>query len=91
VDTNAVSLGDVKIVNDDDPFNASTVYTSVFTNKVSPEVAYNRIQGTNIVQNVFPMTKPEARWIGLKISGLAADDALKVFGFFLAYKSLGGR
>jgi hypothetical protein len=91
VDTNAVSLSDVLLTSDDDPFNASTPYTSVFVNRVSPEVAYNRKQGVNIVQNAFPMTQPEARWIGLKIKGLQADDGLKIFGFFLAYKSLGGR
>jgi len=91
VDTNAVGLGDVALCSDDDPLNASTPYVSVFANKVGPEVAYNRLQGVNLVQSIFPMSKPEARWIGLKITGQQADDALKIYTFVLAYKTLGGR
>lgn len=91
VDTNNITLADVAICSDDDPLNPATVYTSVFPNMVGPDVAFNRAQGSNLVQNVFPMTSPEARWIGIKISGQTADDALKIYDFFLVYKGLGGR
>ncbi len=91
VDSNAVTLKDVALCSDDDPFNASTPYVSVFGNAVSPTVAYNRLQGVNLVQHPFPMTRPEARWIGIKITGQTADDDLKVYTFFLSYKTLGGR
>lgn len=91
VDTNAITLRDVLLCSDDDPFNAATPYTSVFTNKVSPSVAYNRPQGLNLVQSVFPMTKPEAHWIGMKIIGQTADDDLKIYTVVLSYKTLGGR
>jgi hypothetical protein len=91
VDTNNVGLGDVLICSDDDPLNSSTVYTSIFNNQQSPSVAYNRGQGANLVQNVYPLVQPEARWIGIRIKGQNADDALKMYSFFLAYKSVGGR
>jgi hypothetical protein len=91
IDTNSLPLADVQICSDDDPLNPATAYTSIFTNQVSPEKAYNRYQGTNIVQNVFPLYEPPARWIGLQFKGFNVDDALTFYGIVLAYKSLGGR
>lgn len=87
VDANSVTLSDVLICFDDDPFNAATTYTSIFTNKQDVSVTANRSNGVNIVQNVFPLTAITARWAGIKIKGQNADDNLKIYGWFLAYKN----
>jgi len=88
IDTNNVMLADVLFVSDDDPTNAASVYTSVFANQKDPSIAYNRQNGANLRQNIFPMTQPNARWIGLQIKGLKADDNLKIYEWFMAYKEL---
>lgn len=85
VDTNSVSLSDVQFIQDDDPLNGSSVYTSVFANATTPQVAWNRQQGTNLVQNIYAVTQPLSRWIGWKVIGATADDDLRIYSFFTAY------
>lgn len=85
VDTNSAALSDVSFVADEDPLNGSTAYTSIFGNQTTPERAFNRRGGSFLLQNVFPMTQPTARWIGLQWKGQIADDNLRVYGFYLAY------
>lgn len=85
VDTNSVSLSDVKFIQDDDPLNGGSTYTSIFANATTPQVAWNRQQGTNLVQNIYALTQPMSRWIGWKISGATADDDLRIYSFFTAY------
>ncbi len=86
VDSNSVTLQDVGFAADEDPTLATTIYTSIFAQRTGPETAFNRSNGINLVQSIFAMTRPNARWISFQIKGQAADDALKIYGFFLAYR-----
>lgn len=85
LDTNQWPLADVLIMADDDPLNSATTYTSIFANQTTPQAAFNRGQGTYLVQNIFTVTQPLARWIGWQWKGAIQDDTLKVYGFFMAY------
>ncbi len=89
VDTNATTLADVAILADDDPTTSS--YTSITSNKTTAAVAWNRNSGVNIQQNVYSMTQPVSRWIGWQITLANADQVDNVYGWFLAYKSFGGK
>ena len=86
VDTSAAGLGDVSFVADDDPTNSATAYTSISANATTPQIAWTRGQGTYLIQNVYGMTQPLARWIGWQWKSLIADDTFKVYGFFMAYE-----
>lgn len=85
VDTNQFPLTDVSFVADDDPLNPLTTYTSIFANATTPQVAFNRNQGTYLVQNPFPLTQPVARWIGWQWKGAIQDDGLRIYGFCMGY------
>lgn len=84
IDTNNASLSDVLVAFDDDPTQAT--FSSIFTNAKSPTVAFNRNQGQFIIQNAFPMTQQNARWVALEVKGANADDNLKIFDWYMAYK-----
>ena len=88
-DTNYFPLSDVAILTDEDP--SLGVYTSIFLNKVLPDIAFNRKGGQFLLQNVFRLTGPSARWISVQFTGTNEDNALKVYGWYVAYKGLGGR
>lgn len=87
IDTNNGSLADVLFQADDDPLNSSTAYTSIFSQATTTDAAWNRNNGTFLVQNVFAMIKPMSRWIGWQFKGLMADDNLKIYGWFCAYET----
>lgn len=87
VDTNGIALSDVSFIQDDDPLNGGSTYTSIFSQSSTIPDAFNRQNGTFLVQNVYGMTQPYARWIGWKVSGQTADDDLRVYGFFTAYQT----
>jgi hypothetical protein len=92
VDTNNNLLGDVLVMVDDDPTNAATAYTSIARNSQTPQVAYNRGQGTNVVQRIFPCNKEaEGRWVGVRIKGQQADDNLRLYSMFIGENRLGAR
>lgn len=86
IDTNANPITDVAQLVDDDPLDSSLTYTSIFSQSTTPQVAYNRGQGSKLVQNVWSMLRPTARWISWRFQGANADDSLKIYGFWLAYK-----
>lgn len=86
VDTNNVTLADVLYTPNDDPQNSTTAYTSIFNLKTTPETAWNRANGKNLVQNVFGMNGPPSRWISFQVKGATADDALKMYDWFMAYE-----
>lgn len=87
VDTNNVVLRDVAFIQDDDPLNAGSTYTSIFANATTTNDAFNRTTGANLIQRPYAMTQPYSRWIGWKITGTTADDDLRVYGFFTAYQT----
>jgi hypothetical protein len=78
----------VLFASDDDPLNTATQYQSVFVNQQDTSVTYNRRNGVNIVQNVFPMSQPLCRRISFQIKGQNADDNLRIYGLFMAYKQM---
>jgi Tol biopolymer transport system component len=84
-DSDGSQVSDVLNMVDDDPLNASSTYTSVLTGATTPGTAYNRSQGTFLVQNVYRMTKPTGRFISWKVIGTAANNAFKVYGFLMGY------
>lgn len=86
VDTNANPITDVAFLADDDATDPTLSYTSIFVAQTTPQKAWNRGQGSKLVQNVFAMVKPTARWISYQIKGKQVDDALRICGYFLAYK-----
>lgn len=89
---NGTQLSDVLACVDDDPTNTSTIYTSIIRNAVSPQVAYNRRQGQNLIQNIFTMNETaEGRFIGVKIKGQNADDNLRLYSMFVGIDRLGMR
>lgn len=85
VDTNSVELADVSYLADDDP-QLATNYKSVASQQTVPEQAFMRGQGTNLRQNVFAEIEPTSRWISWQITGKNADDNLKIYSYFMAYK-----
>jgi len=89
VDTNFMDLEDVQFMVDDDPMTA--VYTSIIGNQQEPMKTWNRKQGLNVLQNVFPLNQPSCRWFSLNIMFQKADRLDKLYGYFLAYKALGGK
>jgi len=89
VDTNKTTLRDVAIIADEDPTTGN--FTSIFSQATTVQQAWNRNPGTNIQQNVYSMTQPASRWIGLQIALQNADQLDKIYGFFMAYKALGGK
>lgn len=80
---------DFLICQDDDPTVAT--YTSIVTNVQDPATTFNRAQGTNMKQFVFPTLQPAARWIGMEVKLEKADQADREYEIFMAYKGLGGR
>ena len=82
-------LADVLILADDDPVFGT--YTSIFSQSATTSTAFNRSSGTFIQQNVYKLTQPAARWIGLQFKGQSAPNNDLLYGWFLAYKNLGGR
>lgn len=86
---NGQSIADFSICQDDDPTLAT--YTSIAANSVDTSVAFNRQNGTNMKQLVFPTTAPVARWIGMQIKLANADQVDNLYEVFMGYKGLGGR
>lgn len=91
VDTNNNVIGDILICIDDNPLDPTTVYTSIIKNVVTPQVAYNRGQGVNLLQKVYPVNNQEGRWVSIQINSANADDNLQIYDYFCSYKPLGGR
>ena len=92
IDTNNNVLGDVLVAVDDDPLDSTTTYTSIFNNLVTPQKAYNRGQGKNLLQKIYTLnSEGEGRWYSLEIKSAIADDTLKIYDFFGSYKPVGGR
>lgn len=90
IDTNNITLSDVLYEVDDDPTTAT--YTSIFANKQGADMVWNRsASAVNIVQQIFPTNQPSCRWFSLKIVLANADQLDKIYGWFLAYKNLGGK
>lgn len=85
VDTNSVELADVAYIADDDP-QLATTYKSVASQQTVPEQAFMRGQGVNLRQNVFAEIEPTSRWMSWQITGKNADDNLKIYSYFMAYK-----
>lgn len=88
VDTNKTNLADVAFITDEDPTLGT--YTSL-TNPISVQTAYNRTPGQFIQQNVYGTNQPSARWFGIQWKMANADQLDKVYGWFIAYKPVGGR
>jgi hypothetical protein len=89
VDNNAQTITDVLILADDDPTQGT--YTSIVANLQPPAVAFNRNQGIFLTQNVYPTTAPASRWVSLQIKLANADQVDNIYGWYMAYKPLGGR
>lgn len=84
-DTNgSQTFSDVQYVADDDPTQAS--YTTIIANQQDVSSTFNRTNGTFLVQNVYPVTSPMSRWIGLKFILRNADAVDKVYGWIIAYE-----
>lgn len=92
IDTNNNVVADLLICVDDDPTNPATVYKSLAQNHTTPQKAYNRGQGKNLIQNIYTANKEvEGRWFSVKIESETADDDFKLYDFFASYKGMGGR
>ena len=92
VDTNNTAvLTDVGLLADEDATNQSVTNTSIFAQKTNPGTAFNRASGTLLVQNVFAVTKPAARWVSWQFKFAQADDTSRIYGWWLGYKPAGGR
>jgi hypothetical protein len=89
VTNNGKALKDFLICSDEDP--ASATYTSIVNNIQDTATTFNRVNGTFMQQQVFPVTQPAARWIGMQVVLANLDQTDKLYEMWLAYKPLGGR
>lgn len=90
VDTNGkTTLSDVLTMTDDDPTQAP--YTSILQYATTVEKAFSRSNGKFLVQNVYSNTLPAARWVSMRIKLIKADQQDNIYGWYVAYKPVGGR
>lgn len=89
ITNNAQTITNFKFVADDDP--AKATYTSIVANLQDTATTYNRTNGTFLKQNVYPVTAPAARWVGIEFDLANADQVDNIYEVFMAYKGLGGR
>jgi hypothetical protein len=85
IDTDGSTLGDVKLMEDDDPLNPATTYTSIFGNQTTAGTAWNRNTGTRLVQNVFSTTRTVGRWVSWLVTGTASTNNFKIYSWFTGY------
>lgn len=91
IDNNGLAITDVGLLTDDDPTVASPAYQSIASGLKDTVIAFNRKNGTNLVQNVYETNGPSARWASLQIKLANADQQDKLYNYWIAYKELGGR
>lgn len=89
VTNNGQTITDFLILADED--TATGTYTSIAANVTDTATAYNRANGTNLKQWVYPTLTPAARWISMQVKLANADQADNLYELFMAYKPLGGR
>jgi len=89
ITNNAKTLADVAILSDDDPTLGT--YTSIKANEQDTVTTYNRVNGINLKQWVYPTNSPASRWISLKVVLANANQVDNIYEMFMAYKPFGGR
>jgi len=77
-------FADVLVATDDD-FTQSGM-KSIAAQKVPPQVAFNRLQGSFLLQEIYAMNQPTCRWLTMNIKLANADQVDNIFEWFLAYE-----
>jgi hypothetical protein len=80
------NLNNVKVLTDDDPTNSNSVWTDITANQTTPQTAFNRSQGTYLIQDVYSMVAQSGRRVAFQLVGQTKDQYDKLYSVFLAYR-----